>query len=92
MILATKMQHQTCERLTNSAKYGVVNMTAYGCNDHIVFAFCVIDIKIILNKNTDTFRKSQVPVVDCIFLVNKVIASYTFQKGQNDHPGISSVK
>ena len=49
--------------------------------NHVVFAFCVIYIKNILNENINTFRAlSQVPVRLYFFLFNKVIANVSFKK------------
>ena len=47
----------------------------------IVFAFCVIYMKMILNENTDTFRRSQVPAGLYIF-IQQSYHKYKFQKGQ----------
>ena len=60
-------------------------------NDHIVFAFCLIFIKI--NETTDTFRKSQV-LVGLFFFVffQENYRTYIFEKGKNDCTGCSSVK
>ena len=60
-----------------------------GRNYRIVF--CVSYIKIILNENTYTFRESQVPV-GLHFFIQQSYHTHTFQKGQNDPPGLSSVK
>ena len=43
----------------------------------------------ILNENTDTSSKSQELLGLCFFYSRKL--SHTFLKGQNDHPGLSSV-
>ena len=61
-------------------------MAEIGRNYPAVFAFCVIYIEIIVNKNIDTYidKKSQVPVrlciVECIFLFKKVITHTHFKK------------
>ena len=61
--------------LSNQDVRKINNRKEIGRIDHIVFVFCVIDIKIILinNGNTYTFRKKVRYNQDCMFLFNKVI-------------------
>ena len=65
-------------------------MAEIGRNDHIVFAFCVTYLKIILNENTDIFRKKSGTSRIVVFYFTKVL-HIKFQKGQNDFHGFSSV-
>ena len=46
-------------------------------------------MKHILNENTDTFRKSQVPAGLYLFF-QQSYCRYKIQNGQNDHNGSSS--
>ena len=52
-------------------------MAEIGRNDHVVFAFRVIYIKIIFNENIHTFGKSQ-ESAGLYFLFNKVITHIHF--------------
>ena len=66
-------------------------MAEIGRNGDVVFNFCVIYTKTILSKNSDTFRKSHVPV-GFYFFIQQSYRKGKFQKGQNDRLGLSSVK